>query len=638
MTGSIADNSDTLIYPSYNLIDLFAGVGGLTFGFCEQWPQRKANFVPRLMVDNEPEARNVAVQNFPRTPYSVEDVHRLSGSTLRERANMRPDEPVHVLVGGPPCQGFSLLGRRALEDERNALLVDFIRMVEELRPLVAVLENVPSIISSHDGEVIREVCDSLAALGYMCCADILLASHYGVPQLRKRAITLAYRSDLGIPPQFPLRTHERISTAAALIQNGLNKARFEPDKLPYISVEDAIGDLEGLAAGEGAEASSYPRPPRSEYQQWSRVGSIALFNHRSRAHSEAFLKKIALIEEGGRNFELPPEDRFSDNYYSQAYARLHRHGIAQTVTTSFSNPGSGRFMHYSDLRSITVREAARLQSFPDRFIFDGHHSTQMRHVGNAVPPLLARAIRDQIERDFLEAGVDQRRSPRRPKKKPSRESPEQRSRVMRAVPNQNTSAEIALRKALSASGLRGYRLHAKGLPGTPDIVFRRPMVAVFVDGCFWHGCPKCHREPQSNQVYWKMKIERNRARDALVSQECRALGWRVVRLWEHEVLKDPEHAIAKVRGAVSGAPERRNPGDLTPSDWRMAILAIVGPEPVEHEVVVRAAASWAREHLGLQYSRIPRGGRIDQGLRSAIKSAIGCGELERVGPRQIQKS
>src|SRR5262249_9670427 len=161
--------------------------------------------------------------------------------------------------------------------------------------------------------------------------------------------------------------------------------------------------------------------------------------------SAAYLKKIAVIGEGGRNQELPDHQRFSDNYFSQAYARLDRNGIAQTVTTCFGNPGSGRFMHYRDLRSITVREAARFQSFPDTCVFEGHHSTQMRHIGNAVPPLLARAIRDQLASDLRAyfARLAEAK-PGRPKiSTPSAE----RSRVMRAVQSTDTSPEVLLRQA-----------------------------------------------------------------------------------------------------------------------------------------------------------------------------------------------
>jgi DNA (cytosine-5)-methyltransferase 1 len=532
--------------PVFNTIDLFSGVGGMTLGFCGFNAGAQWKFVPRLMADNDPEARQVALRNFPNVPFLLADLHKVSEQEIRNRAGLGRQETVHVLMGGPPCQGFSYLGKRALEDERNALVLDYFRLVKELRPLVAVMENVPLMITSHGGAFIQEVCDALGLLGYSCSADIVVASDYGVPQLRKRAIVLAYRSDLGLPPQFPKRTHERV-TAAALLHNGDGRVAFEPAKLSYVSVEEAIGDLPQLGAGAGDEVLFYSTVPSSKYQEWAREGSIAIFNHKSRTHSEKYLKKISVIEEGGRNAELPPDQRFSDTYFSQAYARLSRQGIAQTLTTCFSNPGSGRFLHYRDLRAITVREGARLQSFPDRFIFDGPLQTMTRHIGNAVPPLLAYAISKQIAADLLAAGADVPRPVGRPKKVvPRTETPEQRSRIMREVPSKNSSAEMQFRRVLWEAGVRGFRLHSSKLPGRPDVVFPRQKVAVFVDGCFWHGCPKCYRAPKSHQEYWNMKVERNRKRDTTVNELCKKAGWRVLRIWEHEVTKNPKRPMAKL--------------------------------------------------------------------------------------------
>jgi DNA (cytosine-5)-methyltransferase 1 len=531
----------------FNLIDVFAGVGGLTLGFRDSSGFGNCAFSPRLLVDIDPEARDVAKRNFPDIQYLVRDIHSVSGSDLRQRAGLGPKETLHALIGGPPCQGFSWLGKRALDDERNACLLDFLRLVKELRPLIALIENVPLVITSHNGTIIEEIVEGLESLGYSSCADILTASDFGVPQLRKRAFILAYRSDLGITPQLPIRTHERIPGATA-VSNSDKKLRFEEDKKPYVSVEEAIGDLPALNAGEGDEAMFYPNPALSLYQSWARSGSVAIFNHRSRAHSKQYLEKISIIEEGGRNLDLPDDQRFSDNYFSQAYARLSRNGIAQTVTTHFSNPGSGRFLHYRDLRSITVREAARFQSFPDTFVFSGNHSSQMRHVGNAVPLILARAIRDQIGRDLLSCGVstEMKSTP----KAPRTETVEQRSRIMRSVPGKNTSIEMELRRLLCGEGLTGYRLHDSRVPGSPDIVYTKLRLAIFVDGCFWHGCATCYREPKSNNEYWTMKVRRNKERDAAVNQACADAGWRVLRLWEHEIVKSPRTSVAKVRRAI----------------------------------------------------------------------------------------
>jgi DNA (cytosine-5)-methyltransferase 1 len=544
-------NDDQSSSPaSFNLVDLFAGVGGISLGFTHGQDSSDVQFKPRLLVDHDPEAGETFARNLPSIPYLVEDVHRLSGAQVRERAGLGPRDELHVLVGGPPCQGFSWLGRQALDDPRNVHVLDFLRMVKELRPLVALIENVPLIVTSHNGQVMNEIFDGLERLGYSSSADILVASDYGVPQLRKRAFVLAYRSDLGQPPSFPRRTHERV-TFATDSRSDYGRVRFEEDRLPYVSVEEAIGDLPALKAGEGDEVLFYSSQAQGPFQVWARAGSVAIFNHRSRAHSKEFLKKISVITEGGRNTDLPDDQRFSDNYYSQAYARLHRAGIAQTITTCFGNPGSGRFMHYRDLRAISVREGARLQAFPDSFVFHGHHSSQMRHVGNAVPPMLALALRNQIAKDLMAAGAGQAKPVGRPRKIRV-EEPEERSRIMRAVTSKNTGAELVLRRALQSAGIRGYRLHSRKAPGQPDVLFGKQRTVVFVDGCFWHGCPKCYRAPKTHSEYWRMKVKRNVERDAQVTKDCKAGGWHVLRVWEHEVLKHPERVSRKVKAVLTG--------------------------------------------------------------------------------------
>ena len=140
-----------------------------------------------------------------------------------------------------------------------------------------------------------------------------------------------------------------------------------------------------------------------------------------------------------------------------------------------------------------------------------------------------------------------------------------RSDVMRAVPSKNTSAELALRRALGELGLRGYRLHSSAVPGHPDLVFPTARIAVFVDGCFWHGCAKCYRAPKTHVEYWTMKVQRNRSRDKRINDECRAAGWRTIRVWEHLAMKDSKKAAGRVRQALKTAvparpSKRRVPG------------------------------------------------------------------------------
>jgi DNA (cytosine-5)-methyltransferase 1 len=541
--------SDSARQPAIqlNAIDIFSGVGGFTCGFGMPMGGEKFAVKTRLMVDKDPEARRVVNTNFPDVPFHCGDLHKMSGKDIRRLAGMDAKETLHVLAGGPPCQGFSGLSQAPLEDSRNLLIGDYLRLVKDLRPLVTIMENVPQIITAHDGLIINDIIKALNQMGYNCVADILVASDYGVPQLRKRAVLLAYRSDLGVYPRPPKGTHERVEAAAQTVGDG-QRPRFDDSKLPYISVEDAIGDLPPLQLGQEGEAMvAYPPAPKplTRYQRWAREGSIALFNHKCRAHSDELTAKLQHIEEGGRNSELPEGIRFSNNYYSQAYARLHRNGIAQTITTHFGNPGSGRFTHYRDLRSITVREAARLQSFPDTFLLEGHHVTQMRHIGNAVPPLMARAIRDRIVEDLKDAAIDQPRPRGRPKTIEATPTAE-RSRVMGLIPSKNTRPELRLRKALWAVGVRGFRVHSDDVPGTPDIVFPINKLAIFVDGAFWHGHPGLCRMPKTNVEYWQKKIKRNKQRDREVNAECERNGWKVLRFWDSEIEKETDRCVADV--------------------------------------------------------------------------------------------
>jgi DNA (cytosine-5)-methyltransferase 1 len=380
-------------------IDLFAGVGGMTEGFkAAVNPNGQRLFEPTLLVDWNAPARETHLKNHPKTKYLFGDIAGLSVRQILESAQ----EPIDAVVGGPPCQGFSRLNkltRHMLEDPRNVLYKKFLDLVREIQPKLVVIENVPNLLDFDGGKYRDETYQFFEANGYHAKAEVLSANEYGVPQLRKRAFVVAMRKDLGIGEfEFPrskfppLRTAREVNAAV----HGEEDAFFS---LPFISVEDAIGDLPLLEAGQ--DAIAYARPPFSDYQATRRKGARILTNHSARGHDEEFIeKKLKKIKEGGSNQDLDGRSRFDRGreikYLSQAYGRLHRHGIAQTITANFANPGSGRFIHYRDHRSITVREAARFQSFDDSFVFSGNLQEQVRQVGNAVPPLLARAIAEHF--------------------------------------------------------------------------------------------------------------------------------------------------------------------------------------------------------------------------------------------------
>lgn len=369
-------------------IDLFAGVGGFALGF-----EAAGLFESRLLADSDRSAVSTFKRNRPTIPYWPTDLSTVTSQDLLHLVRLRAGD-LDVLTAGPPCQGLSKIGTRQLDDPRNALLKHTAELIDGIRPKLAIIENVPALFWDGQSTLFDELALLLERSGYYLVPRVLDAWRYGVPQLRRRLFILALREDVPLRDEpFPLGSDPGPFTAKQLIRFA---EAGEPKCPPGLSVEEAIGDLPSVPAGGGDEVSVYDSSPAFDFQHARRGKARLLFNHRARAHSSTMLAKIRMIEEGGRNFELPDGERLRKDdqreYFSQAYARLHRHGIAQTITTYFHNPGSGRFIHYRDLRSITVREAARFQSFDDDFMLLGKAEQQMRHIGNAVPVLLAKAL------------------------------------------------------------------------------------------------------------------------------------------------------------------------------------------------------------------------------------------------------
>lgn len=369
---------------AFTVVDLFAGVGGFSLGFLKASEQSvKFEFDLRLLVDSDPSAVDTFKKNFPRIPFWPKDLANVHGSDILKLVKLRAGE-IDFLIGGPPCQGFSPNGKRWLEDNRNKLIARFVELARQMQPKCAIIENVPMALSAYEKIFREEIQDAFK--GYIVKSAVLNASQFGVPQIRRRAFIVALREDLGIRDfRFPKGSYDAVD-----VGNDSHKKAKAHQK--FVSVSNAIGDLPPLKAGQSVDGQTYKVPAETRYQEERRKGSIAIFNHTARSHSKDFLRKIGPIRPGKGNADLPDGERFSDNYYSQAYARLHANGIGFTITANFRNPGSGRFTHYRDKRSITVREAARLQSFDDHFIFHGYETDQERHVGNAVPPLLAEAL------------------------------------------------------------------------------------------------------------------------------------------------------------------------------------------------------------------------------------------------------
>lgn len=346
------------------VIDLFAGVGGMSLGF------ERAGFA--VVMANEYDASIAASyqHNLANTNMIVGDITKIDLQKTFGALSGKVD----VVVGGPPCQGFSQKGqRKTIHDPRNFLFKYFVEVVKLVRPPYFVMENVPNILTAENGYFKREIISFFNSLGYQVTADVLNASDYGVPQNRRRAVILGKRG--GTPISLP-------------------EAETEKN-----TIWDAISDLAFLESGEGEEIMTYPQNAQTRFQKELRNGSKWLHNHIATKHSDLALHRLSLIPpECGK--EVLPDEHLTKSIYSGTWCRMKKDDVSVTITTRFDTPSSGRFSHPFLNRAITVREAARLQSFPDTFHFIGNKSSQMKQVGNAVPPKLAQAIADRIMSDI----------------------------------------------------------------------------------------------------------------------------------------------------------------------------------------------------------------------------------------------
>jgi DNA (cytosine-5)-methyltransferase 1 len=398
----VKPKKSAISFPSLRTIDLFSGAGGITEGF------RMAGYECLYANDAMPEAMETFKHNHPEAWGDCRNIEKVKPTEIRTKLKIKKGE-MDVLVGGPPCQGFSINAPdRFLADPRNKLFKDYVRFLEEFEPKTFLFENVPGLLSLGDGKVLERILSEFERLDYHVTVKILFSAHYGVPQERWRLILLGSKFGEIAPPE---PTHYASGRANFRGGGGVLTFRLtESDKhrlLPAVTVGQAISDLPRLEMGEGAETIGYTSPAASEYAVGLRNPDGLTFNHFAAKLSKQNAERMKHVKPGGSWRDIPHHllpkgmQRARKSDHTKRYGRLSNEKLAGTVMTK-CDPHWGTVFLPDQERSLTVREAARFQSFPDSYQFLGPRVSQYEQVGNAVPVLMAQAIAKQI-RAHLEA-------------------------------------------------------------------------------------------------------------------------------------------------------------------------------------------------------------------------------------------
>jgi DNA (cytosine-5)-methyltransferase 1 len=340
------------------VLDLFCGAGGFSCGMEQAGVEIVAG------SDNDEKALKTFQYNHKNSIAINYDLSKINYDLFEKLDTIVQDE-LDVLVGGPPCQGFSIAGKRLGDDPRNKLWLAYINIIEKYNPKVVLLENVPTIVSTKNGKILEKIVESFSEYGYDVSVKILLASHYGVPQNRKRAFFVAVKKGLR-PFTFPKVSNE------------------------YISTKNALNDLPLLNSSLGEEEMRYEIKAKNKYQQEMRGNSQFIFNHTAVNHTVKTKEIISLVPDGG-NYKNLPIHLQGTRKVNIAWTRMNSENACFTIDT-----GHNHHFHYEANRVPTVRECARIQSFPDKFKFLGTRTSQYRQVGNAVPPLLGKALAKEV--------------------------------------------------------------------------------------------------------------------------------------------------------------------------------------------------------------------------------------------------
>jgi DNA (cytosine-5)-methyltransferase 1 len=383
VTKILAPKKNTTLDNRIPVLDLFCGIGGLSYGF-----EQTGSFVTIAGIDLMDDRIDTFQANHPHAIGVISDIRKLKPAKL---ADVLPTPP-KVIVGGAPCQGFSSIRPfRTLseDDERNNLFKHFGNYVDYFKPEWFVFENVVGLLTHKGGSTLNILIDEFESLGYSVSFRILNSAYFGVPQIRERLIIVGNR--LNKIFSWPKPTHylDNFKSMAGKRTDFVINPELKEECKKAVSVIDAISDLEQIEAGQSA--TNYISKPQNDYQKYLREKTKVVSNHTASVHSE---KMMEIIKQSG--FNINAVKHLVTSGFSSCYSRLEPNKPSVTLTVNFTHPSSNKCIHPNQNRALTPREGARLQGFPDHFIFLGTKTQIVKQIGNAVPPILSKVIAEKI--------------------------------------------------------------------------------------------------------------------------------------------------------------------------------------------------------------------------------------------------
>ena len=370
-------SSSTTKKSALNVVDLFAGVGGLSYGFehMDEFKVLAANEILKPMA--------TAYQlNHPSVEMFEGDIKNFGKSALKTRITGALPE-IDLVVGGPPCQAYSTVGKRLLDDPRGSLFQEYFRVLKELKPRAFIFENVKGLLSMGGGELLETIVSLFESLNYQVQFELLNSADFGAPQIRERVIIVGTRNNLDF--EYPTATHRNPENQTQLTNRRLK---------PWLTLGEAIGDLPFISAGEFSQ--DYAFRAQNAFQRDMRRGAPkSLMDHNAAKHNKDMIALMNALPDGGTPRDLPARLRPTSGF-PNTYCRLWWDKPSTTVTRNLGTPSSSRCIHPKVARGLTTREGARIQCFPDSYQFFGSRTDRNLQIGNAVPTYLSEALAQQM--------------------------------------------------------------------------------------------------------------------------------------------------------------------------------------------------------------------------------------------------